>query len=206
MLAAFQAGYSVARKQKISAITQMPIVWNGSVLAGSSVRKRICGSQIFWPVTSPMNFTTASRKVMKRKPSTPPAATPSAPIVVPTVTKMRISPPRVAPIVRNTAMSRVLARTSMISDETMLKAATTRMIDRIVKETVRSTASASNSSEFIIRQSVIWPTPLTLSFSGWRICATRSGSTVSSSIIETPSPSSSSVCASSIGMTAKTLS
>jgi hypothetical protein len=41
---------------------------------------------------------------------------PSAPMVTPTVMKTFISPRRLAPIVRRMAMSRVLARTSMISE------------------------------------------------------------------------------------------
>ena len=42
---------------------------------------------------------------------------PSEPIVTPTVTKTFIIPRRLAPMVRRIAMSRVFARTSMISDD-----------------------------------------------------------------------------------------
>ena len=57
------------------------------------------------------------------------------------------------------AMSRVLARTSMISDDKMLNTATSTMIDNTTNITTRSTASASNRLAFMAFQSVItaWP-------------------------------------------------
>src|SRR3546814_7473518 len=61
--------------------------------------------------------------------------------------KMRITASRGAPIVRNIAMSRVFARTSMISDEMMLNEATRMINDRITNIAKRSIDSASNRSE-----------------------------------------------------------
>ena len=46
-------------------------------------------------------------------------------------------------------MSRVLARTSMISDDNMLNTATSVMIDNTTNMATRSTANASNSAAFI---------------------------------------------------------
>src|SRR3546814_10871391 len=54
---------------------------------------------------------------------------PSAPISVPTVMKMRIIAMRLAPIVLRIAISFVLERTSMMSDDRMLNTATNMMID-----------------------------------------------------------------------------
>ena len=48
-LAAFHAGKSVARKVRTSVITTIAATSIGSVLDGSSVRKRTEGSQRFWP-------------------------------------------------------------------------------------------------------------------------------------------------------------
>ena len=50
--------------------------------------------------------------------------------------------PRVAPMVRSTAMSAPLSFTSMIRLEMMLNAATTMIIDRMMNITTRSTWSA----------------------------------------------------------------
>ena len=47
-------------------------------------------------------------------------------------------------------MSRVLARTSMISDDRMLNTATRMMIDSTMNIATRSTASASNNCAFIV--------------------------------------------------------
>src|SRR3546814_8577650 len=58
-----------------------------------------------------------------------------------------ITASRGAPIVRNIAMSRVFARTSMISDEMMLNEATRMINDRITNIATRSIDSASNRSE-----------------------------------------------------------
>ena len=63
--------------------------------------------------------------------------------------KIFITPRREAPIVRKMAMSRCLARTSMISEERMLKAATRMMIESTTNITTRSTWIASNKAEFI---------------------------------------------------------
>src|SRR3546814_4460858 len=79
---------------------------------------------------------------------------PSAPISVPTVMKMRIIAMRLAPIVLRIAISFVLARTSMMSDDRMLNTATNMMIDSTQNMTTRSTFSASNSEAFIVCQSV----------------------------------------------------
>ena len=103
-------------------------------------------------------------------------------------------------------MSRVLARTSMISDEQMLKAATRMMIDRITNIATRSTCSASNSEAFICRQSTTIPRLATLAASGASIWLTLSASTVCTSTMPTVSPSISNVWASSIGITTNALS
>src|SRR3546814_10169823 len=76
--------------------------------------------------------------------------------------KIRISDIRVAPMVRRMAMSLVLARTSMISDDRMLNTATRMMIDSTQNITTRSTFSASNSEAFIACQSVTTACPATL--------------------------------------------
>ena len=67
----------------------------------------------------------------------------------PTVTNTLIMLRRLAPIVRRMAMSRVLARTSMISDDRMLNTATSTISDRTTNIATRSTSSAWNSAEFI---------------------------------------------------------
>ena len=56
-------------------------------------------------------------------------------------------------------MSRVFARTSMISDDAMLNAATRMISDSTTNIATRSTSSAWNSAEFICRQSTITPRP-----------------------------------------------
>ena len=86
---------------------------------------------------------------------------PSEPIVTPTVTKTFIIPRRLAPMVRRIAMSRVLARTSMISEDRMLNTATRTISDRTTNIATRSTSSASNRAEFICRQSTTTPWPRT---------------------------------------------
>ncbi len=135
------------------------------------------------------------------KPSVSPSAVPSTPMVVPMVRKIRSTDCRVAPIVRKIAMSRVRVRTSMISEETMLNAATSTMIDRMTNITTRSVASASNRLAFIRCQLVTTALPATCCAKGWRICSTLSGSVVLTSIMPTASPESSNVWASAIGMT-----
>ena len=56
---------------------------------------------------------------------------PTTPIVAPVMRKMRIIAPRVAPIVRSTAIARALSCTSMMRPEMMLSAATSTISDRI---------------------------------------------------------------------------
>ena len=74
-------------------------------------------------------------------------------------------------------MSRVLARTSMISDDRMLNAATRMMMHSTTNIAIRSTSSASNSAEFICRQSTMMPLALRpAAASGARISPTLSGS------------------------------
>ena len=96
-------------------------------------------------------------------------------MVTPTVTNTFIIPRRLAPMVRRIAMSRVFARTSMISDERMLNTATTTISDSTTNIATRSTSSAWNKAEFICRQSTMIPLPCTSRCSGARICCTRSG-------------------------------
>ena len=104
-------------------------------------------------------------------------------------------------------MSRVLARTSMISDERMLNTATRMMIDSTTNIATRSTASASNSCAFIVRQSVTTARPPTLRGQRREDLADLVGDRSSRPrSCPTASPISSSVCASSIGMTTKALS
>ena len=91
-------------------------------------------------------------------------------MVTPTVMNTFIIPRRLAPMVRRIAMSRVFARTSMISDERMLNTATSTISERTTNIATRSTSSAWNSAEFICRQSVIAPLPWTSFCSGARIC------------------------------------
>ena len=103
-------------------------------------------------------------------------------------------------------MSRVLARTSMISEERMLNTATSTMIDSAKNIATRSTASASNSEALIVFQSVTtaWPGELRAPAArGSRRPCRRSS--VLTSIMPIASPVSSSVCASAIGMTTKRL-
>ncbi len=103
-------------------------------------------------------------------------------------------------------MSRVLACTSMISDEMMLNAATTTMIDNMTNSATRSIASASNRLAFMLRQSATTACVATFWAKGANISPTRSGSSVLISIMPTESPSSIRICASSIGMMTKALS
>ena len=88
----------------------------------------------------------------------------------------------------------------------MLNTATSTMIERTTNIATRSTASASNRDAFICRQSVMTARPATLAASGSNIWPTRSGLTVSTSIMPTTSPNRRSVCASSTGMTTIALS
>ena len=61
--------------------------------------------------------------------------------------------PRVAPIVRNTAIAAPLSFTSMIRDEIMLKAATRMISVRMRNMTFRSTCNALKKLEFLCFQS-----------------------------------------------------
>ena len=62
--------------------------------------------------------------------------------------------PRVAPMVRSTAMSAPLSFTSITRLEMMLNAATTTIIDRITNMTTRSTCSAEKNVSLRCCQSV----------------------------------------------------
>ena len=95
-----------------------------------------------------------------------PSTIPSDPIVTPTVMNTFIMPLRLAPMVRRIAMSRVLARTSMMSDERMLNTATSTISESTTNIATRSTSRASNSAEFICRQSTIPAFPCTSLRSG----------------------------------------
>ena len=104
-------------------------------------------------------------------------------------------------------MSRVLARTSMISEERMLNAATRMMIDSTTNITTRSTWSASNKAEFIERQSLTIARLATAAGERRQDLA-RPGRhrRSSTSIMPTASPIIRKFCASSIGMTTNALS
>ncbi len=110
--------------------------------------------------------------------------------------KMRSTAVRVAPIVRMIAMSRVFERTSMISDDAMLNAATRTMMLTTMNMTTRSRSSAENRAEFICRQSVMIARPCTSRCSGASISWTLSGLLVWIWIIPTWSPINNSCCAS----------
>ncbi len=114
-------------------------------------------------------------------PSSTPATVPSAPMQKPVVTKTLSSERRVAPIVRRMAISRVLARTSMISEERMLKTATSTMIESTTNIATRSTANASNSEALMVFQSVTMALPFSLRSRGARISPTLSGLVVDTS-------------------------
>ena len=132
---------------------------------------------------------------------------PSEPMVTPTVTNTFIIPRRLAPIVRRMAMSRVLARTSMISDERMLNTATSTISDRTTNIATRSTSSAWNRAEFICRQSTITPVPSDQRLERREdLAAPCRGRSVWISTMPTWSPSISSFCASCIGMMTNALS
>ena len=179
---------------------------NGSVFDGRSVRKRTDGSHRFCPVIAWITFTTSCRKNRKIAPRMTPSTMPSEPIVTPTVTNTFIIPLRLAPMVLRIAMSRVFARTSMISDDRMLNTATSTISDRTTNIATRSTSSAWNRAEFICRQSTIRPRPWISLRIGATISWTLSGSVVWISIIPTWSPISSSSCASCIGRSTNALS
>ncbi len=157
----------------------MPIISNGSVLAGSSVRKRIEGSQTCCPVTSPMNCTTccaesdeqeaeqsargdaqrADRRAHRHEDAHQPAA-------------RRAHRPQDRDVARLGAHQHDQRRDDV-----------ERGHDQDDREhgertPTRSTASASNSSRFIWRQSTSWPLLPTLSSSGAEISPTLSGSLV----------------------------
>ncbi len=102
------------------------------------------------------------RKNRNTKPSAWPAAVPIAPITKPVGTNILSMLCRVAPMVRRIAMSRVLARTNMMSEDRMLKTATSTMMDKTRNITTRSTASASNRLELIVFQSEITAVPASL--------------------------------------------
>ena len=103
-------------------------------------------------------------------------------------------------------MSRVLARTSMISEERMLNTATRTISDSTTNIATRSTSSAWNKAEFIGRQSMIDAAALDDFCKGARICPTLSGLSVWISTMPTWSPISSNCCASCIGRTTNALS
>ena len=67
---------------------------------------------------------------------------PAAPIIPPLIRKIRITLPRLMPMVRRIAISPVLALTSMYWPLTMLKAATRMMRERMRNMTLRSTLRA----------------------------------------------------------------
>ena len=113
---------------------------------------------------------------------------------------------RVAPIVRRIAMSRVLARTSMIRLDRMLNTATSTMIDRMTNIATRSISSASNRDELMLFQSFTTARPSNRCVTGASVSVTVSGSSVVTSIMPIASPVSSKVCASAMGMTTKALS
>ena len=130
-----------------------------------------------------------------------PAKIPNVPMVTPTVTKIFIIAARLAPIVRRMAMSRVLARTSMIREERMLNTATNTISERTTNIAIRSTSKALKRAEFIWRQSTMMPWPRTTLFKDARVSPTLSGSLTCISIMPTWSPIIRRVWASSIGMT-----
>ena len=82
-----------------------------------------------------------------------PARVPISPTLAPLKKKMRMTMPRVAPMVRSTAMSRPLSFTIMIRLETMFKAATRIISARIRNMTLRSTWIALKKLELACCQS-----------------------------------------------------
>ncbi|MNT62309.1 hypothetical protein D3C72_2000180 [compost metagenome] len=114
-----------------------------------------------------------------------PLNVPMTPIVVPVIEKMRMMAPRVAPIVRSTAMSELLSFTSMMRLEMMLNAATRMIMDRMVNITTRSTCSAEKKVSLRCCQSVrISGRSSGTACSRWRIAPILSGSSMKISAAE----------------------
>ena len=90
------------------------------------------------PKNASMEATTVSTLVASATPPAIPTSVPSTPIRVPWTMKMRMMRPGDAPSVRRMAMSASLSVTTMISVETMLKAATATISVRITNITVFS--------------------------------------------------------------------
>ena len=74
-----------------------------------------------------------------------PASDPITPMLAPVMKNTRKTMPRLAPIERNTAISRCLSRTNITSPDTILSAATSKISVRMRNMTLRSTSSAPAS-------------------------------------------------------------
>ena len=72
------------------------------------------------------------------------------PIVAPVIRKILMIAPRVAPIVRSTAIARALSCTSMIMPEMMLSAATSTIRDKIANITFASTAEHVDQAPVVL--------------------------------------------------------
>ena len=80
-----------------------------------------------------------------KRPRPNPARVPTMPIEAPVIRKTRITAPRVAPMVRRTAMSFDLSFTNMMRPEMMFSAATSTIKVRMMNITLRSTSSAAKN-------------------------------------------------------------
>ena len=198
----------MARKLSTSAMTTIAATSNGSVLRrqlGEEADRRIPQILAGQPLDEIDHRLAEDRGRARR--AAAPATMPSTPMVRPTVMKTFSTPRRDAPIVRRMAMSRVLARTSMISEERMLNTATRMMIERTHEhhhplDLERLEQGRVHRAPVVDHARGRRRVPA----SGARISPTRSASTVLTSIMPTASPSIRKVCASSIGMTTNALS
>jgi hypothetical protein len=152
------------------------------------------------PVTNSTNRWIGWMKTQNRMPSSSPAPVPSAPIEAPAMKKMRRIEPRVAPMVRRMAMSRLLFFTSMTSPLMMFSATTATTTIRMSRMAVRSTCRASKKLEFFsVQSSTMEPGPAALISAGF-IALVRSGSVTFTSITSMAWSRPKKSCACSSGM------
>ena len=119
------------------------ITSRGSTTAGSCVRNSSSGRKKGVPSSASSPARSVSKLVAIPRPSAKPISVPPQPTVAPHSRKIRRIAPLPAPMVRRMAMSRPLSFTSMVSEEMMLKAATTTISVRIRNITFRSTTTAA---------------------------------------------------------------
>jgi hypothetical protein len=153
VFAARQDGYSVASRERprpISTTCVTSLVSDDGGQPGEEIHLR---AEQLVPVSDCKACRMLSIFRQNTSPMAKPISVPSTPIQAPHSRKIRMMAPLLAPMVRRMAMSRPLSFTSMISEEMMLKAATTMISVRIRNITFRSTCTAAKKLLLLACQS-----------------------------------------------------